>query len=141
VEEKETSILIPSLERATHTVALWLESRLKDESLTQAEAHIVGYLAGARPTSINDLHRHFGHRRSTLTSVLDRLERRGYARRESHPTSRRSVMVSLTPEGIEVGKRVLTLLHEMDMSVRSKTGDQDIHGFLRILEAIEEAGR
>jgi len=35
---------------------------------------------------IGTLHREFGHERSTLTSILDRLERRKLIRRELNPT-------------------------------------------------------
>jgi DNA-binding MarR family transcriptional regulator len=42
---------------------------------------------------------------ATVTGVLDRLERAGYARRDRHPTDRRKVVVTLNQERInrEVG--------------------------------------
>ncbi len=40
-----------------------------------------------------------GQRPSTLTGVLDRLERRGLLGRTAHPRDRRSLQVVLTPEG------------------------------------------
>jgi DNA-binding MarR family transcriptional regulator len=139
MESSESAPLVPSIERATHAVALWIERSLKDIELTQAEAHVIAYLDRAGPRSINDLHKNFGHRRSTLTSVLDRLEGRGYVRREAHPTSRRSVMVRLTDEGREVGERVSRLLHDMESAVRQATTQRDIGGFFNVITAIEEA--
>ena len=43
--------------------------------------------------------------KTTVTSVLDGLERRGLARRFRHPTNRRSVLVEATAAGRHVGKR------------------------------------
>jgi DNA-binding MarR family transcriptional regulator len=48
---------------------------------------------------INDIHAEFGHRRSTLTSVLDRLEARGAIKRAPDAENRRSAMISLTAPG------------------------------------------
>ena len=40
--------------------------------------------------------------RSTVTGVLDSLERRGLVRRSPHPTDRRSVVVEITAKGLRV---------------------------------------
>jgi DNA-binding MarR family transcriptional regulator len=133
--------LVPSVERASHAIALWIEAALKDVGITQAEAHIVGYLAQVGHCSINDLHHDFGHRRSTLTSILDRLEARDLVRRTPHPTSRRSVMVELTQEGQATGERVTALLNRLDAAVRSQTAPRDLEGFYRVSSAVEEGTR
>src|SRR5438067_12086345 len=80
----------------------------------------------------------FGHKRSTLTSILDRLERRGLVRRGPHPASRRLVMVQLADAGQQVGKRISTILHELDAVVIERTGPSDVDAFSRVIGAIEE---
>src|SRR5258708_37686258 len=89
--------IVPSLQRATHAVALWLDASLRHLNLSQAEAHVLAALADMSPCSINDLHRGFGHKRSTLTSLLDRLERRGLVRRRGAPTPRPLLRFPPTP--------------------------------------------
>jgi DNA-binding MarR family transcriptional regulator len=133
------SRLVPSVERASHAVALWVEGALKDLGITQAEAHILGHIAQAGTCAINDLHRDFGHRRSTLTSILDRLEGRELVRRTAHPTSRRSMMVELTDEGRIAGARVSALLDALDTAIRTEADTRDVDGFYRVIAAIEEA--
>jgi DNA-binding MarR family transcriptional regulator len=88
--------LVAAIERATHLLGLYLE---RQTGVTQVEAHVLARLGRAGPSSPGELHRLFGHRRSTLTNVLDRLEARGYVRRELNPSDRRSFIVSLTPTG------------------------------------------
>jgi DNA-binding MarR family transcriptional regulator len=130
--------LIPALERATHTVALWIERAFADLRLTQAEAHVLAALSDLAPCSINDLHHRFGHKRSTLTSLLDRLEERGWARRAAHPVSRRLVQVELTEEGRLVADRMWRAVHELEARLLTHLDKADMAAFARVLSALEE---
>lgn len=130
--------LIPAIERATHAVGLWVERAFGEPRLTQAEAHALAYLAAHPDATINDLHRSFGHKRSTLTSLLDRLEARGWLRRAPHPTSRRLVRLGLTGDGWVVGERVSAALHALETRVAERAGAADIAATLRLLAALEE---
>lgn len=134
----EPEALIPAIERATHAVALWIERAFRDLRLTQAEAHVLAYLALHPRCSINDLHRSFGHKRSTLTSLLDRLEDRGWLRRAAHPASRRLVQVELTDAGRLVGERVSAALRGLEDRVSARSGGVDVASALRLLRALEE---
>ncbi|MGZ3663893.1 MAG: MarR family winged helix-turn-helix transcriptional regulator [Ktedonobacterales bacterium] len=133
-----TPFIVPAIERATHMMALWIERTFGDLRLTQAEAHVLAYLASHALCTINDLHRSFGHKRSTLTSILDRLEERGWIARAGHPTSRRLVLVELTEAGREVAQRVTEALHALESRVLARTGDTDAAAFLRVLRVLEE---
>lgn len=93
-----TLALIPRLHRATHAIALALASDPKLD-VTQAEAHILAHLHETGEARISELHARFGHRRSTLTSVLDRLERRKLIDRRTDPENRRSFIVAPTRAG------------------------------------------
>jgi DNA-binding MarR family transcriptional regulator len=138
MNKRDTSAIVPALERATHAVALWIEHAFADLRLTQAEAHVLTYLARHAPCSINDLHRSFGHKRSTLTSLLDRLEGRGWIRRAPHPASRRLVLVELTERGEPVAQRVHVALQEMEERVLARAGDADVTTFLHVMRVLEE---
>jgi DNA-binding MarR family transcriptional regulator len=138
MKKQVTSPIVPGLERATHAVALWIERTFADLRLTQAEAHVLAYLAVHAPCSINDLHHSFGHKRSTLTSLLDRLERRGWIRRTAHPASRRLVQVELTDRGRPVADRVSAALSTLEQRLLARVGKQDADTALRVLYALEE---
>lgn len=132
------SDIIPALERTTHLIGLWVERAVPGLRLTQAEAHVLAHLARHAPCSINDLHHGFGHRRSTLTSLLDRMEARGWVRREAHPTSRRLVLVMLTDTGREIAERVSAALGDLEDRVYACAGDADLAAFRRVLQAMDE---
>jgi MarR family transcriptional regulator, organic hydroperoxide resistance regulator len=136
--------IIAALERATHAVALWIESSPRELGVSQAEAHVLAHLARHSGSTINDLHRGFGHKRSTLTGILDRLEGRGLIRRAAHPTSRRLVSVELTDAGRGLAERVRASLDELEAAVRGQVGGEAVEAFLGVLrafEAVVEGGR
>lgn len=134
--------IIPALERATHAVALWIDRAFGDvfgdPRLTEAEAHVLAYLAHHAPCPINDLHRSFGHKRSTLTSLVDRLEGRGWVRRGAHPTSRRMVLVHLTEAGKPVAERVSAAVAALEVRVAARAGPGDLAAYRRVLRTLEE---
>lgn len=130
--------LAPALERATHTLALWIEREFRDVGLSQAEAHVLAYLARHPAATINDLHASFGHKRSTLTSILDRLEARGWVRRSRHPTSRRLVALELTEAGVAIGERVSDALRAIEERVHARVGSATVAAFLEVIQAFEE---
>lgn len=139
MKQRHLEGLIPAIERATHAIGLWVERAFGDLRLTQAEAHALAYLAAHPDASINDLHRSFGHKRSTLTSLLDRLEARGWLRRVAHPTSRRLVRLELTVDGRTVAERVGDALRDLEARAAARLGaGADVAAALRALHALEE---
>src|SRR5258708_5975002 len=90
--------LIPEVHRATHRIGIFLDSL----GITQGEGHILSHLAAAGDSTIAELHRALAHRRSTLTSILDRLAERQFITRESDPNDRRSFIVRLSKKGQHV---------------------------------------
>ncbi len=130
--------IVPELERATHAVALWIERAFADLSLTQAEAHVLAYLADHASCSINDLHHSFGHKRSTLTSLLDRLESRGWIRRTAHPTSRRLVQIELTETGQPVAQQVSAAIRGLEDRLLARVGRPQAATFLQVIHILEE---
>jgi len=76
--------LVPPIHRATHRIGLYLAD-LRDEALSQGEAHILALLATAGASTIAELHRGLSHKRSTLTSILDRWRSGDSSRARSAP--------------------------------------------------------
>ena len=81
--------LVPAIHRATHRIGLYLAA-LTEEGLSQGEAHILALLATSGSSTIADLHKGLAHKRSTLTSILDRLADRGLITRAVGTGGRRA---------------------------------------------------
>lgn len=95
---REFSDFVSSLHRAVHAFSLFFERSLAGE-VTQAEAIVLLYLSSTRSSTINDVHAAFLHKRSTLTSIVDRLQARGLVERRISENDRRNYMLVLTREG------------------------------------------
>lgn len=126
-------VAIPKIERATHAVALHLADH-GELDVSQAEAHVLSYLHGRPAARINEIHAAFGHRRSTLTSVLDRLEGRALLARETDPDDRRAVRVTLTVSGTALGAAVVRALQELEQRALRGCSPAELATFVRILD-------
>src|SRR6188508_998042 len=111
--------LVPSIHRATHRIGLYLAD-LRDDGLSQGEAHILALLAMSGPTTIAELHRGLAHKRSTLTSILDRLVARGFVTRRVGTTDRRTFVVAPTTRGRKVARAVLRHLADLERAVKAR---------------------
>jgi DNA-binding MarR family transcriptional regulator len=125
--------MIQDLERAVHLVALHLDRASLD--VTQAEAHVLSQLAKG-PATVGELHEEFGHKRSTLTNVLDRLEERGYVERTVNPNDRRSIVVTTTRAGAAAARRVRKVLDGLERTVRAEVSDRDLAGVAAVAAAL-----
>lgn len=128
-------LAIPKIERVTHAVALYLAAR-PDLDVNQAEAHVLTFLHLHDDARINDIHAEFGHRRSTLTSVLDRLEARGLVERAPDADNRRSVVVSLTPSGATLSARIYDALREIEAAALRGCPATDLAAFSRVIDRL-----
>lgn len=131
---------ILGLHRAVHRLGLLLDS-LPHARITQAEAFILAYLHDRQDATIAQLHRAFGHRRSTLTAVIDRLVQRGLATRETSPEDRRSFVVSLSARGAAVARRVHNALAAVENTAFRGMSEDDATSFGRILARLSDAGK
>ena len=129
--------LVPTLHRATHAVAMLLD-RAPDLGVTQAEAHVLSHLSDRGETTVADIHQAFGHKRSTLTSILDRLEARELITRDVSPEDRRSFLVALTRQGRSLAAKVSAHLEALESDVRRQVGKADAEAFERVARAIAE---
>jgi DNA-binding MarR family transcriptional regulator len=123
--------------RATHRIGLYLDN-LGERGLTQGEAHILAMLDHSAPAKIADLHRGLAHKRSTLTSILDRLAARRLITREVGKTDRRTFWVKLTAKGRTVAKRVGRHLAALEQSVVKRATNADIKGFKNVVTILEQ---
>ena len=73
----------------------------------------------------------------SFTGVLDRLEIMGYAKRQSNPDDRRSIMISLTAAGKEVAFDIRNLVGKANRELLQKLSEEEeamLRGLLRRLK-------
>ena len=129
--------LVHPVHRATHRIGLYLDD-LQERGLTQGEAHILALLARTAPARVADLHRGLAHKRSTLTSILDRLADRGLITRKVGEADRRTFMIALTGKGRKLAQRVNRHLVELERAVMRSVSATDIQGFKKVVGLLEQ---
>src|SRR5262249_53931501 len=132
--------LVPAIHRATHRIGLYL-AELREHGLSQGEAHILAHLATSGPARIGDLHRGLGHKRSTLTSILDRLTARGFVTRAVGVTDRRTFIITLTRRGRRIARQVYQHLSDLERSVARRVSSDELRAFAKVVSAVEEEAR
>jgi DNA-binding MarR family transcriptional regulator len=125
------------VQRATHHIGRHLEAALAVVGVDQAEAHVLAALANG-PMTVAALVEAVRVKRSTLTNILDRLERRGLVSREINPNDRRSFVVRPTRGGERAAKRVVAAFEAVDANLRKATTSEERRAFEAVLARLHE---
>jgi DNA-binding MarR family transcriptional regulator len=129
--------VIPHIQHATHGIGRHLEMVLGAVGVDQAEAHVLSALA-AGPMTIAALVETVGVKRSTLTNILDRLERRGLVSREINPNDRRSFIVRPSRGGQRAAKKVAAAFAAVDARLAQATTASEREAFHAVLASLEK---
>jgi DNA-binding MarR family transcriptional regulator len=77
--------------------------------------------------------------RATITGLVDSLERRGLATRTANPNDRRSVIVSITPDGLATTQRVRELIHRNEKAWLSVLSEAELTTLIGLLHKVQES--
>jgi len=131
--------VVPDLLRVSHGVLAYLEQSAAELAITDAEARVLSHLAAHGPSSTADLHRDLNQKRSTLTSILDRLVARGFITREVREDDRRSFRVSLTAQGEAPATSLERSLEVLEQKALESAGTRKVSGFRAVVTSLERA--
>jgi MarR family transcriptional regulator, organic hydroperoxide resistance regulator len=126
------------LHRATHRSLRALTTAVSELELTGSEINVMANLADGRSRSVRELATQTGTRATTLTGVLDRLERRGHLVRELDPADRRSFRITLTKSGRAIAGRVSDAVQEIERKALFGLSSRQLAGFHAVIAALEE---
>jgi len=132
---KPLKVLSP-LHKASRQIEIHLAREMKTFGVSPVEGHLLAYLGSYGPCPIAEIHRVLGTRRSTLTSLLDRLEARGLVVRAAHRADRRSWMISLGTEGHALAAKIRRALESFERAIIKDMTPRDMEGFDRLMEKI-----
>ena len=141
VTDKRPGSEILALHRATHATLHSLTARLADLDLPAADNTVLANLADGTGRTVGALATATATRPSTLTSLLDRLTRRGYTVRQSDPTDRRSVVVSLTPDGQAAAQRAAEAIADLERQALAAMTPAQRAGIDAVIDALTEVSR
>jgi MarR family transcriptional regulator, organic hydroperoxide resistance regulator len=126
------------IQRAAHAIMHVLAAELADLDLTASEINALANLADGRGRTVSELGAAAGTRPTTMTSVLDRLERRGQISRGSLPGNRRAVLIELTPTGRRTAATIRQAIADLERRALSGLPAGAITGLRAALQAFAE---
>jgi MarR family transcriptional regulator, organic hydroperoxide resistance regulator len=129
-----------ALQRATHATLQLIAGELAGLDLTASEINALANLADGTGRTVSQLGAAVGTRPTTLTSVLDRLERRGYITRGSLAGDRRSVLIELTEPGARAAATIRQTLIRLERRALRGLPRDAVTGFHAVLDALTAAG-
>ena len=130
--------LISALHRASRQSAIFIDELVSELGVSAAEGHFLAYVSLYGPSSVGELVRVFGYRKPTMSSMIDRLEKRGYVRRHLNAGDKRSLLVELTDEGRRVSDLGRASVQGLDAAILELVSESDLEGFQRVLSALAQ---
>jgi len=141
IDAKYPGSVILALHRATHATLHALTSALADLDLPAADIDVLAILADGAGRTVGALATATATRPSTLTSLLDRLIKRGYIARELDPADRRSFLISLTPAGRAVAEHAAAAIADLERQALPTVTPAQRAGFHTVIDALTEVAR
>jgi DNA-binding MarR family transcriptional regulator len=130
-----------ALQRATHATLHLIATELVDLDLTASEINALANLADGQGRTVSQLGAAVGVRPTTLTGVLDRLERRGHITRGTRAGDRRSVLIELTDSGRAVAVAITRTLADLEDRALSRLSREAVDHFHAVLDALTKEGK
>ena len=130
--------VVAALQQATHASLHALGARLAHLDLSASEQNVLAVLADGRDRAVGELAAATGTRPTTLTSVLDRLERRELLVRELAASDRRSFLIVLTPAGRRAAAAVQAAVAEIEQTALGSLSKAQLAGFFAVARALTE---
>lgn len=110
------------------------------DQTTPMHGWIMGYLYRHRDEEVfqRDIEREFSITRSTVTNILQLMERKGYIERQSVPQDARLKQITLTEEGTRVHEKMMLALHQTDEFVSGLLTEEENEELLRLLDKLRK---
>ena len=110
------------------------------EAVTPMHGWIMEYLYRHSETPVfqRDIEREFSITRSTVTNILQLMERKGYIERQSVPQDARLKRLVLTEKGACIREKTMQALHQTDEFVESLLTPEENAELLRLLNKLRK---
>ena len=111
------------------------------ENVTPMHDWIMSYLYWHKeePVYQRDIEREFSITRSTVTNILQLMERKGYIERRSVPQDARLKQLVLTEAGVQFHEKTMLTFHQTDDYVAGLLTEEENAELLRLLNKLREA--
>ncbi|NLD51131.1 MAG: MarR family transcriptional regulator [Clostridiaceae bacterium] len=136
-EKNKGIIVVKLLKNVMGAIKQNVEYQFKDMSLTGPQAMLIGTLAHNGQMKISDLGEKLGLSSSTVSGIVDRLEKQGLVERVRSKDDRRVVYVNLTVEFRKSAKNGFERFEEKLGAIMNEATDEDVDKIFEGLEILK----
>lgn len=104
--------------------------------ISELEMEILQFVALNGRRKMKDIGEAFNIKLSTLTSIVDKIERQKFVKRINSKTDRRAVYLDLTPKGKRLYEKYSHYIHVMARLMKRTIKDENFGVFVEELEKI-----
>ena len=129
--------LIYQVFMAQQKLRIYLKSALLAEGVkvTPTQTGILFLLKRKNGMTMTELSQVLAADNSTMTGLVDRLEKSGFVVREASPTDRRALLVRITQEGIDEINRAQPIIKRVNEEISSGFSEGEIAAFKKVLNS------
>lgn len=124
------------LSRVMRKVQRYYESNLAPYEITPVQFYVLSSLWENDGVKFKDLARSLNMDGSTLTGILDRMERLDLVERRDDPEDRRSLLIFLKEKARQNGEEMIRLAEKLDREIKEQFSPQDFNTFLSVLDRL-----
>ncbi len=124
------------LNKVTRKIHRYYESQLAQFNITPVQFYVLSALWDNDKIKFKDLSLILDMDGSTLTGILDRMEKHGFIERRADPEDRRSVLVFLTDKSKKIGKEMILNAQGLDQELRGNISEDEFKLLLKLLDQL-----
>jgi len=132
--------IINVLNAAQNAIHLRFHSILEPYRLTVAQYKVLEHLFWHHPNGlgVKELSEHLGLAKSTISGIVDRVERDGWVKREPNPGDARKIIVQLTQKGIDIFEKIPKDREDFWRTTIGKLNGDEQNTLLELLKKLEK---
>jgi DNA-binding MarR family transcriptional regulator len=134
--EKTPFRVLSPIHQANRQARLFIDELFGDLAITADEGQLLAFIASREGVPVTAVVRLLGVAKSTMTSVLKRLEDANLVERDANPRDGRSDLLFVTRKGRTVARKAREKVLEFEQRLQSQITASDLRALDRILKVI-----
>ncbi len=128
--------ILSSIHQANRQASLYIDASLADLSVSAQEGQLLAFVSARDGVPVTAIVRLLGVPKSTVTSLLQRLEGAGLIHRGDNPKDARSALLFATVKGRRIGAAARERVLELERRIQARVSETDVRALARIVKAV-----
>ena len=124
------------LNKVRRKIHRYYETKLAPFNIKPVQFYVLSALWDDDNVKFKELANRLDMDGSTLTGILDRMEKNGFIERKQDPGDRRSITVCLTPEAKKIRPQMIDIARDLDNEFREKIPEDEFKTLLKVLDKL-----